>query len=198
MLAAAAPYAGWLRTAASQSVGACAQAQAVAGAFESALAATVHPAAVAANRSDFLTLVLSNLFGQNAPAIAATESIYEEMWAQDVTAMVDYHAGAAAAVAQLISPAQALQSLPNFGYGNTGQGNIGFFNDGTLNVGIANLSPTSPPPTPSPPSAASAWPTPAPKTSAPTTAAPKTSAPGTTACSTSASPTPAPPTAAYP
>ncbi|ARG58908.1 hypothetical protein A4G30_01680 [Mycobacterium kansasii] len=141
MLAAAAPYAGWLRTAASQSVGACAQAQAVAGAFESALAATVHPAAVAANRSDFLTLVLSNLFGQNAPAIAATESIYEEMWAQDVTAMVDYHAGAAAAVAQLISPAQALQSLPNFGYGNTGQGNIGFFNDGTLNVGIANLSP---------------------------------------------------------
>ncbi|VAZ96087.1 putative PPE family protein PPE42 [Mycobacterium pseudokansasii] len=141
MLAAAAPYAGWLRTAASQAVGAGAQAQAVAGAFESALAATVHPVAVAANRSDFVSLVLSNLFGQNAPAIAAAESIYEEMWAQDVTAMVDYHAGAAAAVAQLVSPAQALQNLPNFGYGNTGQGNIGFFNDGTLNVGIANLSP---------------------------------------------------------
>lgn len=141
MLAAAAPYAGWLRTAASQAVGAGAQAQAVAGAFESALAATVHPVAVAANRSDFVSLVLSNLFGQNAPAIAVAESIYEEMWAQDVTAMVDYHAGAAAAVAQLVSPAQALQNLPNFGYGNTGQGNIGFFNDGTLNVGIANLSP---------------------------------------------------------
>ncbi|WP_142276808.1 PPE family protein, partial [Mycobacterium persicum] len=141
MLVAAAPYEGWLRTASSQSVGACAQARAVAGAFESALAATVHPAAVAANRSDFVSLVLSNLFGQNAPAIAAAESIYEEMWAQDVTAMVAYHAGAAAAVAQLVSPPQALQSLPNFGYGNTGQGNIGFFNDGTLNVGIANLSP---------------------------------------------------------
>nr|WP_084293421.1 PPE family protein [Mycobacterium gastri] len=142
MLATAAPYAGWLRTAASQAAGACAQAQMVAGAFESAMAATVHPAVVAANRSNFVSLVLSNLFGQNAPAIAAAESIYEEMWAQDVTAMVDYYAGAAAAAAQLISPAQALQSLlPNYGYGNIGQGNIGFFNDGTLNVGIGNLSP---------------------------------------------------------
>nr|WP_204078965.1 PPE family protein [Mycobacterium riyadhense]VTP03572.1 putative PPE family protein PPE42 [Mycobacterium riyadhense] len=147
MLAAAAPYAGWLSTAATQAFGASAQAQAVAGAFESALAATVHPVMVAANRSDLVSLVLSNLFGQNAPAIAAAESVYEEMWAQDVAAMVEYHAGAAAAAAQLVLPAQALHSLPgagelpNFGYGNVGQGNIGFFNTGTLNVGISNISP---------------------------------------------------------
>ncbi|MHA7653655.1 PPE family protein, partial [Mycobacterium sp. ML4] len=108
MMAAARPYAGWLGAAASQASGAAAQAQAVAGAFETALAATVHPAAVAANRSGLVNLVISNLFGQNAPAIAAVESIYEEMWAQDVAAMVGYHADASAAVAQLISPAQAL------------------------------------------------------------------------------------------
>ncbi len=139
MMAAATPYADWLSAASAQASGAASQAQAVAGAFEAALAATVHPAAVTANRSGLVNLVLSNLFGQNAPAIAAVEGIYEEMWAQDVAAMVGYHAGASAAVAQLVSPAQAL--LPSFGYGNVGQGNIGFFNEGTLNFGIGNVSP---------------------------------------------------------
>jgi hypothetical protein len=36
------------------------------------------------------------------------------------------------------SPAQAVQNLPNFGYGNIGHGNVGLFNTGDLNVGIAN------------------------------------------------------------
>ncbi|WP_139836934.1 PPE family protein, partial [Mycobacterium szulgai] len=160
MLAAAAPYAGWLSNAATQASGTSAQAQAVAGAFESALAATVHPGLVAANRSNFVSLVLSNLFGQNAPAIAAAESIYEEMWAQDVAAMVGYHAGASAAAAQLLAPAQAFGNtlsglvssaageLPNYGYGNVGQGNVGFFNNGTLNFGINNISPNFTPTNP--------------------------------------------------
>ncbi len=43
MAAAAVPYAGWLGAAAASASGAAAQARAVAGAFESALAATVHP-----------------------------------------------------------------------------------------------------------------------------------------------------------
>ncbi|MBW0016724.1 MAG: PPE family protein, partial [Mycobacterium sp.] len=93
MTATAVPYASWLSAAASRASQASAQAEAVAGAFESALAATVHPGTVAANRSDLVSLVVSNLFGQNAPAIAATESQYEEMWAQDVAAMVGYHSG---------------------------------------------------------------------------------------------------------
>jgi PPE-repeat protein len=138
MVAAAVPYAGWLSAAAAQSSGAAAQAQSVASAFESALVATVHPAAVAANRSDLVSLVMSNLFGQNAPAIAATESQYEEMWAQDVSAMVGYHGGASAAAAQLTTPAQAVQNLQNFGFGNIGSGNFGLFNTGTLNFGIGN------------------------------------------------------------
>src|SRR6202022_825952 len=65
MAAAATPYAGYLTAAAAHASGAATQAQAAVSAFESALAATVHPAVVAANRSDFVSLVLSNIFGQN-------------------------------------------------------------------------------------------------------------------------------------
>jgi PPE-repeat protein len=53
---------------------------------------------------------MSNLFGQNAPAIAAAEAEYEQMWAQDVAAMAGYHAGASAAAAQL-APLQSLHNL---------------------------------------------------------------------------------------
>nr|WP_082995604.1 PPE family protein [Mycobacterium alsense] len=112
MVSAAAPYAGWLNAAATQASGAAAQAKAVVSAFESAFAATVHPAAVAANRSNFVELVVSNLFGQNAPAIAAAESNYEQMWAADVAAMVGYHGGVSAAAEQLTSLPAALQNLP--------------------------------------------------------------------------------------
>lgn len=82
MAAAAAPYAGWLTAAAAQSAGAAGQARAVASIFEAAQAATVLPAAVAANRDAFVQLVMTNLFGQNAPLIAAAEGVYEEMWAR--------------------------------------------------------------------------------------------------------------------
>jgi PPE-repeat protein len=37
-----------------------------------------------------------NIFGQNTPAIAATEAHYEEMSAQDVAAQLGYHTGATA------------------------------------------------------------------------------------------------------
>ncbi|ORB59906.1 hypothetical protein BST45_20485, partial [Mycobacterium shinjukuense] len=88
MAAAAAPYAGWLSAAAARAAGAAAQAKAVAAAFEAARAATVPPVVVAANRNALVRLVLTNLFGQNAPAIAAAEALYEQMWAADVAAMV--------------------------------------------------------------------------------------------------------------
>ncbi len=103
MAAAAAPYAGWLAAAAARAAGASAQAKAVASAFEAARAATVHPMLVAANRNAFVQLVLSNLFGQNAPAIAAAEAMYEQMWAADVAAMVGYHGGASAAAAPVLT-----------------------------------------------------------------------------------------------
>ena len=68
--------------AAAQALGAAGQASEAASAFEAAVSATVHPAAVAANRNQLVSLVTSNLFGQNAPAIAAAEAQYEQMWAR--------------------------------------------------------------------------------------------------------------------
>ncbi|OBI17738.1 hypothetical protein A5712_23455 [Mycobacterium sp. E2327] len=112
MLSTAAQYSASLSAAAAHAQTAALQAQVVAGEFESALAATVHPLVVDANRNQLVQLVFSNLFGQNAPAIAATEAAYEEMWAQDVSAMVGYHGGVSAAAAQLSTWASALQALP--------------------------------------------------------------------------------------
>jgi hypothetical protein len=111
MLQTAAQYSGVLSAAANQAQTAAAQAQAVASEFEAALAATVHPALVSANRNQLVQLVVSNLFGQNAPAIAAAESDYEVMWARDVAAMVGYHGGVSAAAEQLSTWAAALPSL---------------------------------------------------------------------------------------
>jgi PPE-repeat protein len=97
----AAPYAQWLSVVSTQAEQTAGQARTAAGVYEAALAAMVHPAAVTANRVQFVALVTSNLFGQNAPAIAAAESEYEQMWAQDVAAMAGYHSAASAAASQL-------------------------------------------------------------------------------------------------
>jgi PPE-repeat protein len=51
------------------------------------------------------------LLGLNSPAIAQKEAEYAEMWAQDVTAMGGYHAGASAAWSQLAPVQQLLQCL---------------------------------------------------------------------------------------
>jgi PPE-repeat protein len=63
------------------------QASAAAAAYEAAFGATVPPALVTENRAVLTSLVATNIFGQNTPAIATTETIYGEMWAQDATAM---------------------------------------------------------------------------------------------------------------
>ncbi|QYL28060.1 putative PPE family protein PPE42 [Mycobacterium shottsii] len=101
MAAAAAPYVGWLDAAAGQAAAAASQARVAATAFEMALSATVHPAAVTANRTSLVSLITTNFLGQNTPAIAATEFDYVEMWAQDVGAMVGYDAGATSVAAAL-------------------------------------------------------------------------------------------------
>lgn len=112
MTSAAARYVNWLGGAAAQAEQSAAQARAAAVAYESALATIVDPGVITANRGQLVSLVLSNLFGQNAPAIAAAEADYERMWAQDVAAMGGYHASASATVAQLGQWEQALANLP--------------------------------------------------------------------------------------
>ena len=90
MAAAAAPYAAWMSTTAAQAEQAAAQAKAAASAYEAAFAMTVHPAVVAANRSQTMALIATNILGQNTAAIAASEAQYAEMWAQDSAAMQGY------------------------------------------------------------------------------------------------------------
>ena len=100
MAAAAAPYAAWMNTTAAQAEQTAAQAQAAVTAYESAFSMTVPPGVIAANRTQLTSLVATNVLGQNTPAIAATEALYAEMWAQDAAAMYGY-AGSCAAASQL-------------------------------------------------------------------------------------------------
>ncbi|UQB94661.1 MULTISPECIES: PPE family protein [Mycobacterium] len=100
MAAAAAPYVAWLIGSAAQAEQSASQAKAAAGAYDAVFAATVPPPVIAANRALLATLVATNILGQNTPAIAATETQYAEMWAQDAAAMYGY-AGSSAAATQL-------------------------------------------------------------------------------------------------
>jgi PPE-repeat protein len=97
---AAAPYTAWLGSTAAQAEQTASQAQAAAGAYEAAFAASVPPPVIAANRATLALLVATNLLGQNTPAIAANEATYAEFWAQDAVAMYGY-AGAATTASQL-------------------------------------------------------------------------------------------------
>jgi PPE-repeat protein len=90
MAAATAPYLDWMTTSAGQSEHTALQAKAAAAAYETAFAMTVPPAVIAANRNLLMALLATNVLGQNTPAIAATETGYAEMWAQDAAAMYGY------------------------------------------------------------------------------------------------------------
>ena len=102
MAAAAAPYVSWISATAAQAEQTATQAKAAVAAYEAAFAMTVPPMVIAANRALLLMLVATNFFGQNTPAIMATEAQYVEMWAQDAGAMYGY-AGASSAAATLTS-----------------------------------------------------------------------------------------------
>ena len=108
MLSAVVPYVSWLGTAAGLAEDSASQARAAAAAFEATFAMTVPPPVIVANRVLLGTLVATNFFGQNTPAIMATEAQYMEMWAQDAAAMYGYAASSAAAT--VLTP---YQSPPN-------------------------------------------------------------------------------------
>jgi PPE-repeat protein len=97
MTGAATPYIAWLSSSAAQAQETAAQVRAAAAAYEAAFSMTVPPPEIAANRSLLMTLVATNFFGQNTPAIAATEAQYAEMWVQDAVAMYTYAGSSAAA-----------------------------------------------------------------------------------------------------
>lgn len=97
MCAAAAPFVAWLRSTSARARRAAQQVRAAVAAFEQAYATTVPPAAIAANRTQLASLIETNIIGQNASAIAATEMAYAEMWAQDAATMYNYAANSALA-----------------------------------------------------------------------------------------------------
>ncbi len=100
LVAAATPFISWLDGSADSAGQAAVQAFAAAAAFETAFAASVPPPVIAANRALLAALVATNFLGQNTPAIAATEALYLEFWAQDAAAMYNY-AGSSAAASEL-------------------------------------------------------------------------------------------------
>jgi len=102
MAAAATPYLDWMTMTAGQAEQTATQARAAAAAYEAAFAMTVPPPVIVANRSLLMTLIATNVLGQNTAAIAATEVQYAEMWAQDATAMYGY--AGSAAVASTLTP----------------------------------------------------------------------------------------------
>ncbi len=91
-------YAGWMEATAGVAEHTALQAKNAAAAFEAAIAVTVPPATVFANRSYTRNLLATNVFGQNTAAILAAEAQYLEMWAQCAAAMHSYAAGASTAV----------------------------------------------------------------------------------------------------
>jgi PPE-repeat protein len=97
MVSAVAPYVAWLHSTAAAAEQTAAQAKTAAGAYHTAFAMTVPPPQIQTNRTRLHWLVASNFFGQNSPAIAATEAHYDEMWAQDTAAMYGYATSSATA-----------------------------------------------------------------------------------------------------
>jgi PPE-repeat protein len=132
MADAAAPYLAWMTNTAAEAEQAASQARAAASAYDAALASTVPPPMIAANRVELTQLVSNNVFGQNTAAIAKVDAQYAEMWAQDATAMYSYAGQSAAATKvtpfaaapQITSPtAQAAQSAATTSATATSAGN---------------------------------------------------------------------------
>ncbi len=113
--AAAAPYVSWISTTAAQAEQTASQARAAASAYETALAATVPPAEIAANRTQLATYLQANIFGQYTSAIAALEAEYAQFWAQDVAAITGYAGSSQSATTGLGSFTEAPQTTNDSG-----------------------------------------------------------------------------------
>jgi PPE-repeat protein len=138
MAAAVAPYLTWMQSTAAQAAETASQATAAVSAYEAAFAAHVPPEEIAANRSQLASLVSTNIIGQNNAAIAATDALYGEMWAQDALAM-DTYAGSSTAATKL-TPFTSAPQVTNAG-GLAGQAAVATTSTGSpLLQWLANLS----------------------------------------------------------
>lgn len=92
---AVAAYVRWLQVLAEHAEQTAARARGAASAYELALAAMVHPSAIAANRRLRTWLAEANQLAQETPAIADADADYDQMWAQDAATMYAYAAACA-------------------------------------------------------------------------------------------------------
>ena len=97
MAAAVAPSLSWMQGTAAQAAETAGQATAAASAYDDGIRRPRAGGGIAANRSQLASLVSTDIIGENNAAIAATETLYGEMWAQDALAMDTYAASSAAA-----------------------------------------------------------------------------------------------------
>ncbi|WP_036426354.1 PPE family protein [Mycobacterium sp. 012931] len=134
MASVATSYVRWLGSAASGAVQTARQAATSAAVFEAARTATVPLELVAANRSALMSMVAANVFGLNAPAIAAIEAQYEQMWAQNVGAMFGYHVGVSEALSGLAPWQEVLSGV---------SGRVASALEGTSAAAAAALGPTA-------------------------------------------------------
>lgn len=114
----AAAYIDWLADTALRAEQAATQAAAAVSAHDAALAATVPPATIGANRAQRRSLILADPLGLAGPAIADTEADYERMWARDAAAMHAYaeaSAGAAVLAPFALPPGGASRDTCAFG-----------------------------------------------------------------------------------
>lgn len=100
MAMSAAPYVAWMVATAAQCEEAAAGASAAATAFEGARAGVVPPPVIEANR-DALAAAIGGL-PWTAPAVAALEAEYDQMWAQDTGVMYGFAADAAGITGTLV------------------------------------------------------------------------------------------------
>jgi PPE-repeat protein len=113
MAAASEPYIAWLQSTAAEAAQTGAQAQAAAGAYQTAYASMVPPPVITANRAELTALVSNNFLGQNTGAIAQNEAEYLDMWIQDALGMDTYNLNSTGASAAL--PTQTAAPLVTSG-----------------------------------------------------------------------------------
>lgn len=91
----------WAQSTSAQAAQMGAAATQAVSAFEAVHAAVTPPVEVFANRARLVVLVATNLLGQNTAAIAATETEYGQMWAQNIAAMSMYQVSSAQSTSTL-------------------------------------------------------------------------------------------------
>lgn len=146
MAAAAQPYLQWLSTTAVQAEQTAVQARDAATAYTTALAATVPPAAITANRAHRAALSAGNIFGQHTAAMAADDSDYAGMWSQNAAAMHGYAAQAAdaARLTPFAAPPQATAPAATAGPTGSALAALDGFITGPLAPGSLFVIPSTP------------------------------------------------------